>query len=263
MRLAWPAVRHIYLSPHLDDVALSCGGMIFQQAQDGEAVAVITVFAGSPQATQPLSPFACNLHERWQKMAPPGADFSDPPAVRRVEDIRAFALLGSTIQVVHCPLMDCIYRVAPSTREALYASEEALFGEVKPTDPACEDLEQAPALPPDAKLYVPLGIGRHVDHQIVRSAVEGWDLPRDQVHYYEDYPYALYTNVLEDVLGEQADWKAITVPLSQRALAAKVCAVAAYISQISTFWQSMGAMEASLRGYAEQTGGERLYLAVP
>ncbi len=39
--------KHIYLSPHYDDAALSCGGSIHKQATQQEPVAVITVFAGA------------------------------------------------------------------------------------------------------------------------------------------------------------------------------------------------------------------------
>ncbi len=38
--------EHIYLSPHLDDVALSCGGRIVKQRSKGENVLVVTVFTG-------------------------------------------------------------------------------------------------------------------------------------------------------------------------------------------------------------------------
>lgn len=260
MALVWPTARHIYLSPHLDDVILSCGGMIYQQARRQEAVAVITLFAASPPDQSRLSPFARSLHARWQRSAPPGLDFSDPSAVRREEDYRAFAILHPSIQVCHYPLPDCIYRTDPITGEALYASEAALFGPVSPADPALRELESVPPLPADAVLYTPLSVGGHVDHQIVRNLAERWGLEQGQVRYYEDYPYVTQAGQLEKALGRPEEWIAHVIPLSEDALRAKIEAVAVYTSQISTFWPDLEAMAEALRSHCERTGGERLWL---
>ena len=54
----------IYLSPHLDDAVLSCGGLIWEQVQLGERVEIWTIFAGDPPAEM-LTPFAEELHTRW------------------------------------------------------------------------------------------------------------------------------------------------------------------------------------------------------
>ncbi|MGH2521295.1 MAG: PIG-L deacetylase family protein, partial [Anaerolineales bacterium] len=54
-------LTHLYLSPHFDDAALSCGGTIHQQTRQGERAVVVTVCAGdSPPG--PLSAFAQTLH---------------------------------------------------------------------------------------------------------------------------------------------------------------------------------------------------------
>ena len=45
-----PANRLIFLSPHPDDAVLSCGGWIYQLAQDGERPIVITIFGGDRPA---------------------------------------------------------------------------------------------------------------------------------------------------------------------------------------------------------------------
>ncbi|MFQ5421191.1 MAG: PIG-L family deacetylase, partial [Anaerolineae bacterium] len=55
----------IYLSPHLDDAALSCGGQIFTRTSAGESVLVVTVMAGdAPPGLS--SPIVEELHGRWQ-----------------------------------------------------------------------------------------------------------------------------------------------------------------------------------------------------
>jgi len=54
----------IYLSPHLDDVALSVGGLLWEQSQAGEQVAVWTICAGDPPPGD-FAAFAQTLHARW------------------------------------------------------------------------------------------------------------------------------------------------------------------------------------------------------
>ena len=88
----------IYLSPHLDDAVLSCGGRISQQTARGEKVLVVTVCAGDPPPA-PLSEFAQALHIRW-------ALPFHPVAARRDEDEAALAVLGAS--ALHLPLPDCI-----------------------------------------------------------------------------------------------------------------------------------------------------------
>jgi LmbE family N-acetylglucosaminyl deacetylase len=266
----WPPARHIYLSPHLDDVVLSCGGMIFKQAQAGETVAVITLFAGSPPKGHRLSAFARSFHERWQASSPPDTDFSDPPAVRREEDRRAFATLSPEIQVVHLDIPDCIYRTDPKNDRAIYDSEEALFGPIHPDDPAISALKSAPPLPPQATIYVPLGVGGHVDHRVVCSAASGWELPISRVRYYADYPYAARPGAIEAVIGDVSGWEMVFIPLDEDALSAKIKAISQHASQISTFWVDADKMAEDARRYADfiaakagsTQGGEALWLRV-
>ncbi len=260
MKLLWPHAQHLYLSPHLDDVVLSCGGMILQQTTAGRSVAVVTVFAGSPSPSRSLSPFALELHHRWQESALQ-EEFSDPPAVRRIEDIRAFSRLHPTIDVIHFPFMDCIYRVHPVTGEALYVSEEAIFGELASADPAFEPLEiSPPVLDEDTLLHCPLGIGHHVDHQVVRRVVDGWGFDASQVRYYEDYPYAGEPGAVEAMIHPDEGWIPHITPLSEAELESKIAAVSEHRSQIKTFWENREAMAESVRTFSARTGGERVWI---
>jgi len=54
----------VFLSPHLDDAVLSCGGFIFELIQKGERVEICTICAGDPPPGE-LSPLAEMLHQRW------------------------------------------------------------------------------------------------------------------------------------------------------------------------------------------------------
>jgi len=156
----------IYLSPHLDDAILSCGGRIWQQAQVGESVLVVTIFAAAPAPDIRLSPFAQELHTQWGHL-------TDAVSIRQEEDMAALTLLGA--EAMHWPYQDCIYRQTASGSFP-YASYEALWGEVHPTDNelVAELTARLAALPlaQGGTIYAPLGVGHHVDHQIVRRAVD-------------------------------------------------------------------------------------------
>lgn len=237
---------HVYLSPHLDDAVFSCGGRIWRQRQAGEPVLVVTVFAGVREPDAALSPYARQLHQRW----------GHPAAVeeRRGEDRGAMALLGA--EGVHWPYIDCIYRRTCNGR-FLYASEQTLWGEIDPTDQKliAELADRMAGLPlaPEGTLCVPLGVGHHVDHRIVRRAAEGSGYT---LIYCEDFPYAEDREAVEGALAD-GEWREERVLLSQRALDAKIAAAACYDSQVSTFWTDVGDMAASMREFAERTGGGR------
>jgi LmbE family N-acetylglucosaminyl deacetylase len=231
--------HHIYLSPHLDDAVLSCGGRIWRQVQAGDRVLVVTVFAGKPSPDVPLSPFAQALHAAWELV--------DATAARREEDAAALALLGT--ESVYWPYTDCIYRRMPDGGFP-YASEEALFGDVHSSDEALiAELAgrfRALALEPASVIYAPLAVGCHVDHQIVRRAVAGLE----GVTYYEDYPYAGKPGAVEGSLGIER-WQEEVVPLSSDALEAKIAAIACYSSQFITLgWADAEEMAAAVRAFA-------------
>ena len=48
--LSSPAMSHVFISPHPDDAALSCGGLIASLRELGQNVTIITVFSGGPSA---------------------------------------------------------------------------------------------------------------------------------------------------------------------------------------------------------------------
>jgi LmbE family N-acetylglucosaminyl deacetylase len=238
----------IYLSPHLDDVALSCGGLIWEQVQWGDRVSIWTITAGDPNQGV-LSPFAESLHARWEIEA-------QSYETRRQEDLASCAILGASPR--HFSLPDCIYRHSPLDNRHLYASEESLFGpldldEAELIMTLTEDLEKN--LPGNAELICPLALGHHVDHQLTRAAVE--KLGRE-LWYYADYPYILHNpNSLEEM--RQAGWKPILFKVSPAGLEAWKQAVAAHQSQISTFWPNKATMYTTIEDYFGRMGGIQLW----
>lgn len=259
---------HVYVSPHLDDAALSCGGTIFQQTQAGEEVLVVNVFAGLPEYDQ-LSAFARAKHAVWGS---PG----DVVAARRAEDEAALSILGA--DAVYWAYGDAIYRVEGD--RALYPSEAGIFGDV---DPAEADLPAELADRVEAILdrwagaicYAPLGIGHHVDHLIVREAGLVLAERGRRVWFYEDFPYVWWnltdhptkSEAVRDEGGTQMDtqlglrlasrlpgeWASEIWPI---AVDPKIRAIACYGPQVDDLFGGEETMAEIVRKYAESVGGD-------
>lgn len=243
MPLASENSRLIFLSPHPDDAVLSCGGWIYQRAQNGERPIVITIFGGDAPAAAPLSDFARSLQERWQLG-------NDAPARRRDEDRAACDRLGCYL--IHLPFADAVYR-GDELGRPLYASEEAIFGALR----EAAIVEQvAEALRPrvrrvfNARLVAPLTAGQHVDHVITRAAAECLNA---ELIYYEDYPYAEQPERMTHVWGG-AEWLSEAIGLGENALDAKIAAFLLHRSQISTFYRDDDEVRLRIRAYAAGVG---------
>jgi len=246
-----PFYDAIYLSPHLDDVTLSCGGQVYQATNAGQRVLIVTITAGDPPQTA-VSGYAQSLHDRWELV-------TDAVAARRAEDKAANAILGA--DTLHWSLPDCIYRYHPTTGASLYVSDPDIFGEVNPAElPLAASLrDQIVALPAHRQLYLPLTIGHHVDHQLTRLAAEQ-AFPKAMLCYYEDYPYAQKPGALATVIpAGDPTWQATTVPVTEAAIQAKIAAIAAFKSQFSTFFQDLADLERQIRTFTASVGGERLW----
>ena len=251
-----PSYHHYYLAPHLDDAVLSCGGLIHRQAQMGESVLVVTVFAGTPRHTG-LSAFASLLHNTWD-LGP------DPVAVRRAEDIRAVSTLGA--DYLHLDHQDCIYRRAPTGGDWFYPARDDILGGIHPGDVhLVEDLlqELRGILPPRgrATLCAPLGVGRHVDHRIVHRCALLLLLEGHDVRFFEDYPYSLREGKLDAALREPpgGDWSPCLEALSPEDLTAKIRAINKYDSQLGILFGSRAEAEKSTRAFAASLGAEDEY----
>jgi len=190
--------RHIFLSPHLDDVVYSCGGTLGVQVGTGLRPLVITVFAGVPSSTIEMSSLAIEmLREMGFRQ-----NAQIACTTRREEDARAFEYLN--VDYLWLDYLDAIYRGTP----AYYTQKSQLIGgEVHPGD-LWIDRELAQNLValhdrlPDAVWYAPLGVGRHVDHQIVCSVADRLIQREANVKLFEDFPYVLKEGALEARLKE-------------------------------------------------------------
>ena len=137
------AARWLYLSPHLDDVALSCGGQIARATRDGVAVDIVTIFAGDEPgpAEEAASPLVAKIYALWELAA------GEVMATRRREDLAACRELAA--QGLHWELQEAIHRRAAAGGEALYPTLERLFGAVAATSitASCGPPPSAPSAP--------------------------------------------------------------------------------------------------------------------
>jgi LmbE family N-acetylglucosaminyl deacetylase len=241
--------KFVYLSPHLDDAVLSCGAFLWKQVHiDRQPAEVWTIFAGDPPAGE-LSPFARELHARWQTDA-------EAPASRRAEDVAACAILGCT--PMHLAYADCIYRSLPGGTSPRIEKNMDLFQYDPAKDlPLARELSEflKSQLPADCALVVPLGVGGHIDHIVTRTAAEILERP---LWYYADFPYS--ADCSEEI---REKLPAHTIPCRfdtpSEAMTAWKQAIAAYRTQISSFWLSLEDMEQTMEEYAHTDCGKLLW----
>jgi LmbE family N-acetylglucosaminyl deacetylase len=186
----------VFLSPHPDDAALSCGGLIASLRDRGEAVTIVTVFSGAGGSNRltPYQRLALGFGDAAADGDAAAASATEPTpgevsALRRVEDQAYARFVGAAIVFIDLP--DAVFRG--------YEGDTPLMSAPRPDDPPPVDaLRRTLANLRPADLYVPLSIGGHVDHRQVRRAAVALlserDSPyRDRARFYEDFPYALNT----------------------------------------------------------------------
>lgn len=244
--------RHRFLSPHYDDIALSCGGTVALLSERGLAPEIEVLFGEGPAAGAVLSPFAAENLRDW------GLTAEEATAVRRREERAAAGILGAITSWL--PFPDAIYR------DRRYLNNDQLFGEPVTVEMDLPErliaaLELAKADRSVMRLYVPLAVGGHVDHRHAFHAGRslsglGWD-----VWFYEDLPYALRPGLLEERLAAIGpEFVPAVVPIGP-VWATKLASIFAYPSQLSrtfSFADSSGGREDVTRlldDYARRIGG--------
>jgi LmbE family N-acetylglucosaminyl deacetylase len=246
-------MKWIYLSPHLDDVIYSCGGLIWEQTLAGEVVEIWTICAADPP-DEPLSPFAEALHQNW------GLG-KNAVQVRREEDRKASKIVGAVHR--YFSYLDCIYRKS-DTGNHYYLSDQDLFGGLDPGEAniivtLTEELKDQ--LPPAARIVVPLGIGNHVDHDLTRKAASRLGI---SLYYYADYPYARETEGKEilNFMAGSAEWEEEIFPISEKGSQGWQEASGSYQSQNTIFWENEEALKEEILAYSSTIGGVRLWKTV-
>jgi LmbE family N-acetylglucosaminyl deacetylase len=336
-------MTHVFVAPHPDDVALSCGGLIASLRELGQNVAILTLYSGSGglddfsdyqrealgfgsksiwpvteafnrahlEADYPLDDLAAippwqatkgsldatqseadaAAKRFWQRSSwyrraaihneslagqpiiddvsaqgavltterTEAADAGDLMAARRLEDERYAAF--AEISMVWLDLPDAVFRG--------YEGDDELLGAPRDDDPAPVDaLRRELARLEPQRVYVPLGIGGHVDHQLTRNAgiallhdARRWVMPgvdwTGQLVFYEDFPYAWWEEFrrLEDLPDGSLDGLPADVSLTAEfadigdQLERKITGIDLYQSQIERLFTGQRAMAQAVRGF--------------
>lgn len=167
----------LFLSPHLDDVAFSCGGTLAKLASERWRTVLCTIFTESVLHPKGFA-LACQL----DKNLPADVDYMK---LRRDEDARAAKILGAT-EVVHLDLPEAPHRG--------YESAPELFAGVKPSDEVwrsvAERMDSLDEIHQPELVFAPQGIGNHADHlQTIRAARAVF--PSEKLIWYRDTPYSI------------------------------------------------------------------------
>ncbi len=341
-------MTHVFVAPHPDDAALSCGGLIASLRELGQNVTILTVFSGSGQidgltgyqrealgfgtktvwpvmeafnrshiasdwelpddpnylpawaattdrleATQEDADAAAKRF--WQRsswyrrasvrneslagqivmaeVSTQGAVYTDDVveaaaagelmARRRVEEER-FALFAEA-SVVFLDLPDAVFRG--------YQGDDELLGRPRDDDDAPYEILRREILRLEPhRLYLPLGLGSHVDHQLCREVGlrllgEGrrWVMPgpdlTNAVAFYEDFPYAWWDGFQrwEDLPFDPADRLPPDIGLVPQyadvgdQLERKITGIGLYESQVDRLFGSRRNMADAVRAYGRQT----------
>ena len=230
----------LFLSPHLDDAAFSCGGLMAQLADAGWRTVMMTAFTAS---VLPATGFAlaCQLDK--------GLDATvDYMALRRNEDREAAAILGVT---------DLRWLDLPEAPHRGYGSATELFGPIKPDDNVWQRLAEHIAaateeMQPDLVLG-PQGLGNHVDHRQMIRAV--FDAATQPVAFYRDTPYAMRD---PNACSHADDYNVSECVISiAQGLDRKVEASCAYGSQIVFQFGGAASLGVALREFAVREGQGR------
>ncbi len=238
--------QHIYVSPHFDDVPLSCGGQVAAQTRAGERVLVVTVCSRAPGNKAKRTPFAAQMEAQWRAATGEGAQHTY--ILRRIEEENALRRLGA--DHLWLDYLDAIYR------RKEYDSDAALFGEVLTADTRRVlpwlglDFAKIIMRYPQAMLYFPLAVGNHVDHQLTYLA--GCELAArgHRVLFYEDFPYAAVDDTLERRISQLPLKLQPVLTDIHATLDDKIIAIGEYGSQLGILFGGAAAMPDQVRHYA-------------
>lgn len=168
-----PPLEHhphaIIVSPHPDDAALSCGGRLLGD----HSALIVNVFSQTA----------------WWRFAMTPSDIPRIQRIRQAEEALLSRLCGEPIMTLDLPeallrghAMETVFTATLGTAE----DEPSRALRVALADLAHQH--------PLAHWYLPLAIGNHIDHRLVRdhgaAALQESGVKPTHIHFYEDLPYA-------------------------------------------------------------------------
>ena len=228
----------LFLSPHLDDVAFSCGGTLAMLKSWGWDVALATVFTRSV-----LPPTGFALACQTDKGLGPEVDYM---ALRRQEDWD-FAALMEVDHRVWTDLPEAPHRGYRSAAELFQPprAEESLLEEgVERLACLVEQLQ--PEL-----VFAPQALGNHVDHVQVVRMVNRLDLGAARTLWYRDTPYAIRRPDARPDAALPGALNPLAVDMTE-ALAHKVAGCQCYRTQVGFQFGGAPAVATALEAFHQR-----------
>ena len=231
-------MSNIFLSPHLDDVILSCGGFIYKLVHEKhEKVEIWTFASGIPEVT-PKTRIVSELLNDWKFSSAKEAVES-----RIDEDFNAASVLG--VKSVFLNFLDCIYR-RNNKNEYPY---DNVFVEPEMFDYEMMDQyrnELMKNLTDTDIVYAPFSIGGHVDHRIVHTVSK--QLNR-KIKYFLDVPYSIWHPDEIDMVTKE--YNEYTESLSDSDFIKWEEAIKEYKSQIETLFDDVSNIQSELKKFCK------------
>ncbi len=171
----------LFISPHLDDVALSCSKSISALRRQGFEVFVVTLFSTSDNPKRIGS-------RPWEKVS-----YEE----RKREDVKACESLGA--KALHLDFLDAPYRLRKFSKfNSLFLSSTKNYPQLI-KDLASRIITLIDEHQP-IKIFAPLGIGWHIDHLLTFEAVyslkSNAKFNQVEFYFYEDRPYTFVPGAL-------------------------------------------------------------------
>lgn len=226
------------LSPHQDDAALSLAMTIRVAARGGHAVRVVNCFTVSEFAPHSSAQGAVEVGE-----------------LRRGEDREFASRVGAAVGMIDLEMKDAPIRLGCTVADVRRRG----FGQKERADAA--RIADAVAPLAEGVVLAPLGLGRHIDHLVVREAAMLLAQSGSKVVFYEDLPYA--AELRDCCILRAADGAAARIGArlhgallrDREAASRKRFAIEAYGSQLAACQFD------SVIEYGALRGGERLWSA--
>jgi len=174
-------MRHIFLSPHLDDAILSAGNYICTLCAQKKHILIVTIFSSfrsrfpSFDAWKNIVHAGCMTPTQFEKK-------------RKKEDSQAMDLLG--VPFHHMDYIDGGFRKNEKGKHLYPSFADVFRGDISPEDKALIPKIQASLssiIRPSDTLYAPLAFGNHIDHIITRQIVSTFP---NTTYFWLDQPYA-------------------------------------------------------------------------
>jgi LmbE family N-acetylglucosaminyl deacetylase len=217
-----------FVSPHLDDAILSASFLIKKLRDANIKIQVITLFTkGSPN---PYSPQA----EEFIKLS----GLKDSRSLfKTLSHENANAAKSLDVRYKYLNFIDAAFRKNIFGKNIYINSSEQFDGVVFKEDKSLviqisNEISKYINNQHNSVFLVPLGIGGHVDHVIVRKAIEALNQP---IIYWEDYPYNQSNRNIKSFFKKNKNFK-LSFILANEKLNVKKLAIESFKSQMKVLF---------------------------